>query len=149
VADEFVVPDFVEEYVGWRGWCVTPQGRLTAIVNDEAVWTPGEALPAFCAKGKRHPVPFMNCTCGFYAADSFESIVNQNYHLAGAFGRVSMWGKSIDYTGGYKSQFAYPREIWVPYTMLHCVELLAVYGVPVRLANPYSATEKDLLNGHR
>lgn len=149
MSDEFVVPDFVEEYIGWRGWQITPNGKLAAIVNEEAVWTPGEALPAYCAKGKRHPVPFMNCSCGFYAADSLDGLMVQNYHLAGAFGRVSMWGKSIDYTGGYKSQFAYPREIWINYTLVRYVEPLAAYGVPVRLANPYQAKEEDLLNGHR
>lgn len=149
MSSDFVVPDFVEEYVGWRGWQITKDGKLAAIVHEDSIWTPGEALSAVCAKGKRHPVPFMNCSCGFYATDSLEKLMDNDYHTAGAFGRVSMWGKSIDFTGGYKSQFAYPREIWVNYTLVRYVEKLAVYGVPVRLANPYQANEKVLLNGHR
>ena len=125
-------------------------GKLAAIANpDDAVWEPGEVLSAVCAKGKRHPVPFMNCTCGFYATKTYDKLVENGYHLSGVWGTVSMWGKSIDWTEGYKSQFAYPRELWVPYTMLQAVEALAVYGVPVRLANPYTFNPGEHLNGNR
>jgi hypothetical protein len=148
--DEFIVPDFTEEFVGWRGWQVTGDGLLEAIVNPEAsCWHPGQALSAVCTKNKRHPVPFMNCTCGFYATKTLAQLIDNDYHTSGAFGTVSLWGKSIQFTDGYRAQFAYPREIWIPYTMLKFVEPLARYGVPVRLANPWTATEETLRNGNR
>lgn len=146
---DFVIPDEVEESVGWRGWSLTDNGLLRAIIHDDQIWQPGVPLKAVCAKGKRHPVPFMNCTCGFYGTKSLADLKENGYHLSGAFGLVSYWGRMIDYSDGYKAEFSYPREIWLPYTMLQWVEPLSIYGVPVRLANPYTAKEKDLLNGHR
>jgi hypothetical protein len=145
--DDFVVPDFTEEFVGWRGWIVNASGNLAAILHEDAEWMPGEALPAFCGKGRRHPVPFNKCTCGFYATKAFNKFREQGYMFGDSvvWGRCSMWGKSIDYTEGWKTQFAYPREIWVPYTQLHLVEVVAKYGVPVRLANPFTATEASLI----
>jgi hypothetical protein len=143
--EPFIVPDFTEEFVGWRGWRASPEGLLEAIVNPElAAWKPGEALEAKCVKGKRHPVPFMNCTCGFYATKTLEQLKENDYHTDGVFGTVSIWGRTVKFTDGFRSQFAYPRELWVPYTMLHLVERLALYGVPVRLTNPWTATEAKL-----
>jgi hypothetical protein len=149
MADDFVIPDEIEESVGWRGWKVTENGLLQAIVHDEAIWQPGVPTQAVCYKGKRHPVPFMNCTCGFYATKTLTALQENGYHLDGAFGTVSYWGKMIDFTDGFRAQFAYPREIWVPYSKLHWVQALSIYGVPVRLANPYTVNERELAHGNR
>jgi hypothetical protein len=138
---DLAIPDFTEEFVGWRGWTLTEQGRLCAIVHEEAIWEPGDPLEATCSKGKRHPVPFMGCSCGFYCTKTYLELCEAGYAMAGVWGTVSCWGKSIDSTMGYRTRFAYPREIWLPYTLIRFVEPLAEYGVPVRLANPYTFKE--------
>ncbi len=48
------------------------------------------------------------------------------------FGQVSLWGRIIETTKGFRAQYAYPKELWLLDNSLE--ELGFIYGVPVRTA---------------
>jgi hypothetical protein len=140
-ADE-EVPVFPEEFVGWRGWRVE-KGVLKSINRGE-IWTPGTPFEAECQTGKTHKqIPWERCSCGLYSTKTLEKLRSNNYHNAGAFGIVSVWGNMIDGGAGYRSQFAYPRVIYVPFLDWRKVRPLERYGVPVKLGNPWTMTEPE------
>lgn len=124
---------FPEAFEGWRGWSIV-EGRLTSI-NQEFVWQPGQEVQAAC--DGRHPIPKLSCSCGLYSTKSWRKLQTNGYHMFGAFGLVSLWGRVLEGTLGYRSEFAYPKMIFLSYLNLKWVEPLSVYGVPVKLYNPY------------
>lgn len=133
-------PVFPEEFVGWRGWRVD-KGVLKSINHGE-IWTPGVEFEAECTAGKTHKqVPWERCTCGLYSTKTLDKLRQNGYHNDGAFGLVSIWGHMIDGGAGFRSQFAYPRVIYVPFLEWRKVKSLERYGVPVKLGNPYTMKE--------
>lgn len=134
------VPLYPSEFIGWRGW-VVEKGVLKSI-NGGEIWTPHEPFEADCTVGKVHKrIPWPGCTCGLYSTKTMKKLRENKYHTAGAFGLVSIWGEMLDGGSGWRSQFAYPRVIFVPYLSWRKAQPLERYGVPVRLGNPY--TMKD------
>lgn len=134
---------FPEAFIGWRGWRLDPHTLRLRSINTEVEWEPCKHVEAICPKSRRHPVPLMNCTCGFYSTKSLEQLRENNYHAMGAFGQVRVWGRVIEYSEGFRSQFCYPDVIYLPYLSLPLIERLSVYDVPVRLLNPYTG-EPDI-----
>ena len=131
------VPFYPDAFEAWRGWRVE-KGVLKS-VNDGQIWVPGVAFEAECSSGKQHKtVPWPRCTCGLYSVKTLTKLQKNNYHTAGAFGKVAIWGEMIESSEGYKSQFAYPTIIYVAHlSFKKATALENRYGVPVRLRNPY------------
>lgn len=132
------VPLYPEAFVGWRGWHIE-NGRLMSVATQGFVWEPGEQVVAHCG---RHKAPRQGCTCGLYSTKSLRKLIENGYHDHGAFGQVSLWGRIIDYDDGYRSEFAYPKVIYLSYLNMRHVEALSVYGVPVMLKNPHKVAKK-------
>lgn len=142
VSEALEVPLYPEEFVGWRGWAVE-KGVLKSI-NDREIWTPQMEFEAECSRGRTHSqIPSPKCTCGLYATKTLEKLRRNGYHNHGAFGMVSIWGNIIDGGAGYRSQFAYPRVIYVPFLSWRLFKGLERYGVPVMLGNPYTMMERN------
>jgi hypothetical protein len=134
-------PDLIAPLLGWRAWYVRPteEGwRLFSIHYGEA-WAPGEQLEAVCFRNRyvstanenthaRHTPPGKDCLCGVYAAKEAEHA--RQYFIASysgaeavrqgedyvhrAVGQVSLWGRVVEGTHGYRAATAYPARLWLP-----------------------------------
>lgn len=148
-------PLFAEPFLAWRAWNLVEAGsRLRSIVYEH-VWEPGERVEAECA-GPRpegvapyHPAPDEDCQCGVYGSldpDLLRYYVQETRKEprphgvkvpnlipseSRVFGLVSLWGTIVEYTKGYRAQFAYPAHLYLPCLMHEYADKLDVYGVPV------------------
>lgn len=104
------IPDAIEPVVAWRAWAVVPDG-LAALHND-AVWRPGAATRATCARGHRAPDPA--CSCGLYAVRSARALTDYAFDLATGvvIGRVRLWGRIVEATAGYRAELGYPDALF-------------------------------------
>lgn len=130
------LPLFPEAMVGWRSWRVK-NGRLYSVAYKTQVWAVGKELHAECDQSCNRS-PGNNCGCGIYAVKSLALLKKSGYFGHEAFGQVSLWGKVMEASEGFRAEFAYPKVIYVTYLNLRMVEPLSVYGVPVKVTNPYS-----------
>lgn len=138
------VPDAIEPAVGYRVWVVRAGGELFS-VNHGEFWTPGQVFEATCHRGGSHEVPDVNCSCGAYAAATFNRLFDMGYTKSeGLFaspeptvaGQVSMWGGIVPGTVGWRAQFAYPKLLLVPYSRWRMAKEIAdKYKVPYKLYN--------------
>jgi hypothetical protein len=141
------VPDFMEVQIGWRAWGIdtnVPPGEFPYLksVSHSTVWIPGEAVEAEC--GSCDEIPGERHGCGLYSAKTFEHLQSMHYHYYDAergqqysvVGEVSVWGKVVEGTSGWRSQYGYPRQLWVPFEAWRFAKpLREAYMVPVRLRN--------------
>ena len=158
------IPVYAEVFTGWRAWGVPMLDswvipKLQSVTHKEAKWLPRQVCEARCLRAEAagtsrtpgryaaHHIPEEKCSCGLYAAKSLEQLKRLRYSQYnedrdGYFkvvGEVSMWGKVIEGSQGWKSQYAYPRHLYVPYEAWRLVEPLKdAYGVPVTLDNLWS-----------
>jgi hypothetical protein len=119
------VPDYTEVMIGWRAWDIQMRGHtpiLRSVSHSSCVWLPGEAVQAECNKGGvMGDHPNLNCSCGLYSARTREHLLTMNYHrydpshVIRVMGAVSLWGKVVQGSQGWRSQFGYPRKLFVPY----------------------------------
>lgn len=124
-------PDYIGTLTGWRGWDMN-NGQLTALGSD-FTWLPKTAAKASCRNDYRHRCPEKNCACGFWSFKSFDLMLEAVKAYTTdvmVIGSVEIWGKVIECTNGYRSEFAYPKELWL---LEPDLEFLSwTYGVPVR-----------------
>lgn len=153
---EFSAPDSADVVYGWRSWGVrkaTTKAGLTvlqSITHREAFWQPRATMEAVCPRStgrangvarKGHEVPDSHCSCGLYSAKNRKHLMTMGYHRYGGdlfhvIGRVALWGKVIEGSQGWRSQFGYPAELYLPFEAWHLAEQLEdAYGVPVALSN--------------
>jgi hypothetical protein len=155
-----VVPDAIDPVVGWRSWRVRDGGDGFVLVSAsrDAPWPPGATLAAACEAG--HPAPCGACTCGIYAArepgpaveylaphvKAAERIVTPEilgYDAVLAVGLVALWGSVIVCEWGWRAQYAYPRELFVPAAVKHyrrrrrLVEIFDSEAIAAALADAY------------
>jgi hypothetical protein len=137
---------------GWRVWQCSLDARpsgdhyiysVTHRVDGEYYfWKPREKSQAFCKKCGAN-VPGENCSCGFYSARTFEHLMSMHYHpydkdsgTVIVLGRLANAGKVIPGTQGWRSQYAYPSQLWVPYETPELIKpLQRTYGVSVEMRN--------------
>ncbi len=167
-------PDYIEPIVGWRTWDVVHEGegfRLRSVVYD-AVWFPRNELIARCLhrafafpwrRRSEHVPPSRGCACGIYAAREAEEAV---HYLEGrtwadalsvhrVIGTVSLWGRVVECTRGWRASRAYPRRIYVPETRApHWLRVeraeeialgLTDYDVPVELLDSDTCGPEELV----
>ncbi len=145
------IPDAVSPIVGWRYWNLDEKGVLKSTVVEDR-WEPKSAKTAICRplpgqldhKHVPHPSPHASCTCGCYAAKDLENlrkIVRFIYTNRLVVGEVSLWGRVIPAEHGFRSEFAYPKKLFiVPETFRNgdqAIEIAAglgrLYGVETDL----------------
>jgi hypothetical protein len=138
---------------GWRAWVVTetPDGLRLGSVLHFAVWEHGRAALAECRRSDDpfaapidvHPVPGMNCSCGFHAArDPVDALSyargrDEPRTVCRILGEVVLWGHVLEAEGGWRASHAYPGRLYVPDGDIAAE--LAGYSVPV-CASPSSPT---------
>jgi hypothetical protein len=150
------IPDYISPIVGYRTWQWDSLGLKS--LNDEP-WFPGQSLEAKCQRysgvnlnmsycgvaaalaglRKHHSPPHKACKCGIYAAKTVEHLTDIGYHIYfEVTGEVYLWGEVVEHSLGYRAQFAYPKNIVLPRTMIpnadevesHLKPLIA-YGVDI------------------
>jgi hypothetical protein len=168
-------PDYVEPVVGWRSWLVVKEGehfRLRSVLHD-AFWLPRTELVARCLRWPRvlplpwrrrseHVPPAQGCGCGIYAARDPDEAAS---YLEGrswgdalsihrVIGTVSLWGRIVECTHGWRASHAYPKTIYVPpggpyWPRAGRAEEVALalteYGVPVELLDADSYWPEELV----
>jgi hypothetical protein len=138
------VPDAIEPAVGYRVWLVDNLYNLHSI-NHNGFWVPGREFEATCSKHEEPP--HQTCSCGIYAASSFDHLFEMGYtKRRGLFavaenelsiaGEVNLWGGLVPGSQGWRAQFAYPKLFLIPYTLWKiALPVSEKYGVPYRLYN--------------
>jgi preprotein translocase subunit YajC len=63
-------------------------------------------------------VPHRKCTCGIYAAKNSEHLRQIGYADGGVCGEVYLWGTVVEHKLGWRAQFAYPKSLGVPLSLL-------------------------------
>jgi len=105
------VPDYVSPIVGYRAWLLGPRGLMS--LNGE-FWHPNQMLQAVCRRSVNlHTPPHGDCSCGIYAAKSFDQLRGIGYAELGVCGEVHLWGTVVEHKLGWRAQFAYPKTFVV------------------------------------
>lgn len=109
------MPDYVAPLTGWRGWKVD-KNDLVAL-GQTAVWEPEKAVAAVCTSNKAagHAAPVKDCACGYWSFKSLDTVQEAlgRYSTVAVLGTVDIWGRVIECENGYRSEFAYPKELWL------------------------------------
>jgi len=98
----------------WRIWRVDDGALASPIYGDR--WEPGAAFVADC---REHERPTGECGCGIYAVTTRERALEWAEWARSALpfrvvlGRVSLWGRVLPHTLGYRAERAYPYELEV------------------------------------
>jgi hypothetical protein len=126
------VPLSPEEVEGWRAWSVVERdGRyLLSSLTRAEVWEPGEPFSAACSR-KPHDAPGRRCSCGVYAAADANELARLGRIAGAAIGQVSLWGRLVEHSRGYRASCAYPGRL-----RLVCVSCLSEgYGMPAAVVD--------------
>jgi hypothetical protein len=112
---------------GWRAWKVVERSDGPALVSWwlGTLWPTHRALEAVCPwHGSR---PAMHHACGIHAFGSRDEALayigrsrepllfarRPERALGVALGRVSGWGRAVQHTRGWRSQYAYPYDLYL------------------------------------
>jgi hypothetical protein len=123
--------------VGWKVWRVDEQARLRSVLYGDP-WPVDEPVRATCRRlvHASHAAPARGCECGIHAGRELGA---WDHYLAidaetRVFGRVLLWGSTLEGAHGWRAAQARPVEIFVPAAVTNQEEVadgLRVYGVPV------------------
>jgi hypothetical protein len=149
----FRAPDLMQAVEGWRAWgvdTVLPKfgvpPKLRSLTQglhfNGGYWTPRKKARAHC-DSCGEDVPGWNCSCGFYSAKTQDHLLSMSYHIydseTGMFhvvGQVANWGKVVEGSQGWRSEFSYPVRLYVPFEAHKLAKPLSnAYGIPVKLKN--------------
>ena len=121
--------------VGWKVWRVE-NGLLVSVLYGDP-WPVDEPLRATCVRHE-HEAPARACECGIHAGR--ELAAWGHYLAVGAearvFGRVFLWGATVEGAHGWRAACARPAEIFVPPAVTVDTSGLDAYGVPVHALEP-------------
>jgi len=110
------IPDYVSPIVAYRVWNWDLAG-LTSLNGER--WQPGHAMTALCKLGSNHHQPPQRwCSCGIYSARSLDQLRDIGYAACAICGEVYLWGTVVEHEFGWRTQFAYPKSLVVPFEMI-------------------------------
>lgn len=133
--------DALRPAVGWKVWRVE-DGRLRSVLYGDP-WPLAEPARAVCRRHVHvgHAAPSVSCECGIHAGRELGAW--DHYLHVGAesrvFGRVLLWGRTVEGASGWRAALARPVEIFVPQAVHHpdeVAERLREYAVPVHMLEP-------------
>ena len=135
-------PLSLEEVHGWRAWSVVERDGafvLSSLTRAEA-WEPGEPFVAICTR-TQHDAPGARCSCGVYAAADPNELARLGRIAGAAIGQVSLWGRLVEHSRGYRAAAAYPTRI-----RLVCVTCLSEgHGEPAAVVERDTSGERTRL----
>ena len=123
-------PDYVQTMIGWRAW--SSDGNILEALGSDHQWKPKKIVQAECSRCG-HEAPQMSCACGYWSFKTPELMKEACFGYKGdvaVVGSVEIWGRVIECENGYRSEYAYPKELWLLEEGLE--SLSWIYGVPVR-----------------
>jgi hypothetical protein len=135
--------------VGWKVWRVdvTDDVRLRSVLYGD-LWPTADPLRADCRRmlHQAHEAPCAGCECGVHAG---RELAAWEHYLAidaetRVFGRVLLWGSTIEGSAGWRAEQARPVEIFVPAAVENAprvAEGLSTYGVAVHVLEAAPAEE--------
>src|SRR3954462_11186859 len=127
--------DALRPAVGWKVWRIEGGLLLSVLYGDR--WPVDEPMQASCFRPE-HEAPNPSCECGIHAGR--ELAPWEHYLHVGAesrvFGRVLLWGATVEGVHGWRAACARPVEIFVPSAVTESIEGLGAYGVPVHVLEP-------------
>jgi hypothetical protein len=146
--DDFRAPDVVGVAEGWRAWDVNreppPYGTAPKMYSatHSYYWAPRVKARAICLKAPDH-VPGERCHCGFYSAKDLKhlrqmgySLYDENSDKVTIVGQLANWGKVIEGSQGWRSEYAYPMKLYIPFEAWRLARpLMRAYGVKAELLN--------------
>jgi len=118
------IPDYISPIIGYRVWQWVAAGLKS--LNGEP-WSAGKPIAAACRISVRgttvavhdaNDAPREKCTCGVYASKSLEHLHTTGYERYGICGEVNLWGTVVEHEQGFRAQFAYPKNLYLPPKML-------------------------------
>jgi hypothetical protein len=128
--------------VGWKVWRVDEEARLLSVLYGD-LWPIDEPVRATCRRvvHSSHEAPARGCECGIHAGRELGA---WDHYLAidaerRVFGRVLLWGSTLEGAHGWRAAEARPVEIFVPSAVTNQEEVaegLRAYGVPVHVLVP-------------
>ena len=128
--------------VGWKVWRVDEEARLLSVLYGD-LWPVDEPVRATCRRvvHSSHEAPARGCECGIHAGRELGA---WDHYLAidaesRVFGRVLLWGSTLEGAHGWRAAEARPVEIFVPSAVTNQEEVaegLRAYGVPVHVLAP-------------
>jgi len=107
-------PDYISPIVGYRVW----QWDAGLKSLNGIQWRPQQALTSVCRAQGRHELPEARCTCGIYASKSLSHLRRLGYTERRICGDVSLWGMVVEHEEGWRAQFAYPKTLVVPLSIV-------------------------------
>jgi hypothetical protein len=108
------IPDLISPIIGHRVWRWDAAGLRS--LNGKR-WSPRQPVAAKCGAGNAHDAhdpPRLDCTCGVYASKTREHLRGTGYERVGIRGEVHLWGTVVEHEFGYRSEFAYPKTLFLP-----------------------------------
>jgi hypothetical protein len=125
--------------VGWKVWRVDDDACLRSVLYGD-LWPLDEPVEALC-KRLSHEAPFKGCECGIHAGRELSA---WGHYLkvereTRVFGRVLLWGSTLEGAHGWRAAQGRPVEIFVPEAVRNAeqvAEALRAYDVPVHLLAP-------------
>lgn len=113
---------------------------------SQTPWKPKAKTPAVhWREEKAHRAPQVACKCGYWSFKKPVDLVTNFFgqYTTNVFGKVSIWGRVIEGSIGYRSEYAYPIEVWVYQGIVKAFrhklegrsltqELALTYGIEVR-----------------
>ena len=97
-----------EPIIAWRDWSFLYPNYLLDRGKFQA-WEPRVRYEARCRANEEHLAPDLSCSCGIYAYNSREGVIND--FPREIIGQVYLWGRVIEHEHGYRAQFAYPKSL--------------------------------------
>jgi len=125
--------------VGWKVWRVDEVARLRSVLYGD-LWPLDEPVQAHC-KRLTHEAPYKGCECGIHAGrelNAWGHYLNVERE-ARVFGRVLLWGSTLEGAHGWRAAQARPVEIFVPeavHDAERVAEALRAYEIPIHLLVP-------------
>src|ERR1035437_3859589 len=140
------IPDYISPIIGYRVWTWGTTG-LKSLCGER--WKPSQSLAARCRAstivGRAdvvhdvRDIPQANCTCGIYAVKTLHHFRSAGYERYGIHGEVYLWGTVVEHELGWRSQFAYPKTLFLPSDLIPYdrkkmelrLEALAAYDIDI------------------
>lgn len=157
--------NMMEALVGWRAWKLdlkkmALRSQNNFFADDENnLLRPGIPMVAKCGKtsgnslGRAslfdpagalpapsvHAVPAEFCTCGIYAKDTLDEVIENKYD--GIYGQVYGWGRYVRGDQGWRAQYMYPKRFYLTRNFAReispdTIDFLRTYHVPIYVEQP-------------
>jgi hypothetical protein len=141
----------IEPIVAVRYFHVVHDGGWLLTSGNSTRWSYRKPLRALCGGGlSLHDSPSLECpNCGIYSCtEEGINVIFPEARKRFITGEIYIWGKVLICQFGYRSEFAYPKNLNIPFdtNAAHEAgrELSELYGIPVTVGDKTYDSLQDL-----